>query len=78
MMLDTFLNRPNTSHFGVGTTKDIMLTRLSKRFEKVIKDDNLIIATFLDPRFKLLFFKPENKKIMKKIISKFKYRTCTY
>ncbi|XP_060881933.1 E3 SUMO-protein ligase ZBED1-like [Metopolophium dirhodum] len=45
----TFLNRPNTSHFGVGTTKDIMLTRLSKRFEKVIKDDNLIIATFLDP-----------------------------
>jgi len=70
MILDTFLNRPNTSHFGVGTTKDIMLTRLSKRFEKVIKDDNLIIATFLDPRFKLLFFKPENKQIMKKIIFK--------
>ncbi|XP_060878631.1 zinc finger BED domain-containing protein 4-like [Metopolophium dirhodum] len=51
MILDTFLNRPNTSHFGVGTTKDIILTRFSKRFEKIIKDDNLIIATFLDPSY---------------------------
>jgi len=68
MILDTFLNRPNTSHFGVGTTKDVILGCLLKRFEKVIKYENLIIATFLDPWFKLLFFKPENKQTVKKII----------
>jgi zinc finger BED domain-containing protein 4 len=68
MISDTFLNRPNTSHFGVGTTKDVMFGRLLKRFEKVIKDKNFLIATFLDPRFELLFFKPENKETVKKII----------
>lgn len=68
MILDTFLNQSNPSHFGVGTTKEVMLTRLQKRFEHIIKDENLILATFLDPRFKFLFFKQENKETLKKII----------
>lgn len=68
MSLNSFLNHPSSVHFGVGTTKDVMLSRLHKRFENVIKNENLIIATFLDPRFKLLFFKPEKRPAVKKII----------
>jgi len=33
-----------------------------------MKNKNLILATFLDPRFKLLFFKPEKIQEVKKII----------
>lgn len=68
MTLDIFLNQSNSSHFGVGTTKDVMHTRLLVRFKEIMKDPNLIMATFLDPRFKLLFFKPECKQAIKKII----------
>jgi len=56
MSLNSFLNHPSSVNFGVGTTKDVMLSRLHKRFENVIKN---ILATFLDTRFKSLFFKPE-------------------
>lgn len=70
MSLSSFLNHPSSIHFGVGTTKDVMLSRLHKRFENVMKNKNLILATFLDPRFKLLFFKPEKiQKVMKIILS---------
>ncbi|KAF0717862.1 zinc finger BED domain-containing protein 4-like isoform X2, partial [Aphis craccivora] len=68
MSLNSFLNYPSSINFGVGTTKDVMLSRLHKRFEKVIKNEDLILATFLDPRFKLLFFKPEKIPAVKKII----------
>ena len=61
MSLNSFLNHPSSIHFGVGTTKDVMISRIHKRFENVMKNKNLILATFLDPRFKLSFFKPEKR-----------------
>jgi hypothetical protein len=48
--------------------KDVNLSKLHKRFENVIKNENLILATFLDLRFKLMFFKPEKRPPVKKKI----------
>jgi hypothetical protein len=49
MSLYSFFNRLSSVHFKVGTTKDVMLSKLHKRFENVIKNENLILVTFLDP-----------------------------
>lgn len=41
---------------GVLSTKDELLESLKSRFNHVYKEDNYIIATLLDPRFKISFY----------------------
>ena len=41
---------------GIISTKEVMLKSLKSRFEHVYSDDNCVIATLLDPRFKSTFY----------------------
>ena len=56
------LNTPRESDSGIKTTKEKMLKSLKSRFEYVYNDDNFVIATLLDPRFKDTFFKEAKTK----------------
>ena len=53
-------SRENDS--GIKTTKEEMLKSLKSRFEYVYNDDNFVIATLLDPRFKDTFFEEAKTK----------------
>ena len=44
---------------GILTTKDEMLTSLDSRFNHVYSNDTYLLATLLDPRFKVKFFDTE-------------------
>ena len=50
------LSTQRESDSGIKTTKEEMLKSLNSRFEYVYDDDNFVIATLLDPRFKATFF----------------------
>ena len=50
------------SNSGIKTTKEQMLKSLKSRFEYVYNDDNFVIATLLDPRFKDTFFEEAKTK----------------
>ena len=41
---------------GIISTKEEMLKSLNSRFEHVYSDDNCVIATLLDPRYKATFY----------------------
>ena len=41
---------------GIISNKEVMLKSLKSRFEHVYSDDNCVIATLLDPRFKSTFY----------------------
>lgn len=51
-----YLSKSGNDFFGVGTIKDVLIENLDKRFSSFENNDNYIIATTLDPRFKLAFF----------------------
>ena len=41
---------------GILTTKDEMLSSLDSRFDQIYSNDTYLLATLLDPRFKVNFF----------------------
>ena len=41
---------------GLGTTLNECQKSANERFQKYLNDKNLILATFLDPRYKYKFF----------------------
>ena len=56
------LSTSRESDSGIKTTKEEMLKSLKARFEYVYNDDNFVIATLLDPRFKATFFEEAKTK----------------
>jgi len=44
---------------------------LNRRFSNVKAEPNLIAATFLDPRFKSMYFSAQEKEDAKKVIQSF-------
>ena len=57
---------------GVLSTKDELLESLKSQFNHVYKEDNYIIATLLDPRFKALFYDtdtPTSKLAVQRLIA---------
>jgi len=53
------LSSSKDSDLGIKTTKQEMLKSLKARFGYIHGDDNYVIATLLDPRFKATFFDEE-------------------
>ncbi|XP_066588089.1 zinc finger BED domain-containing protein 4-like [Prorops nasuta] len=68
--LRRFLTVENKAFSGVGTIKDELLKNLNERFKDMFTNENLTIATFLDPRFKEKFF--ESDDITASVILKLK------
>lgn len=72
--LKGFLSVDSTSYMG--TTRDALLENIDKRFQLIYQNPNYVIATVLDPRYKLAFFPPENilfaKQCVLNEITKFK------
>ena len=56
------LSTPRESDSGIKTTKEEMLKSLKSWFAYVYNDDNFVIATLLDPRFKDTFFEEAKTK----------------
>lgn len=52
--------------YGVGTTKEALLENITRRFENIEKNEHYMIATVLDPRYKLAFFSDCN--LIKQIV----------
>ena len=48
---------------GILSTKDELLESLQSRFNHVYKEDNYVIATLLDPRFKASFYDTETSEL---------------
>ena len=56
MELDTSEPETTDKFRGILTTKDEMLSSLDSRFDQVYFNDTYLLATLLDPRFKVKFF----------------------
>ena len=55
--LNCFLTKDNPTQAGVGTMKDTMKKALDNRFKDVSDNIHFVLATALDPRFKIAFMK---------------------
>lgn len=62
------MNDSKTAFRGVGTMKDILCDNIKRRFDVLFKNKNYIIATVLDPRFKLAFFQKDNIEYFKQFV----------
>lgn len=68
--LKAYLSQESQSFFGIGTLKDELQNNLHKRFHEIFGKDHLLIATFLDPRFKSKFFNQETEQLVLSSIRK--------
>ncbi|XP_045466315.1 zinc finger BED domain-containing protein 4-like [Harmonia axyridis] len=60
--LKEYLSKEGPIFAGVGTMKNELLTSLERRLgETIFQRENLYVATFLDPRFKMNFFPKDTK-----------------
>lgn len=66
--LEKFLSQTSQNFFGVGTLKDFFLADLKKRFGSLIDDELYIVATILDPRFKIAFLQHKTSEFWEQYI----------
>lgn len=70
--LQLYLSKSGDNFSGVGTIKDVLVQNLDKRFASLENNENYVIATALDPRFKMAFFNKLNvdeQSVKRKLIS---------
>ena len=72
-VLKRFLGKDDgaASH-GVKTLRAELLKRLSTRFESTVTDNNFLLATAVDPRFKLKFLPSESRTVLINEINRMK------
>lgn len=58
-VLNTYLEQETC--FGVGTMKEILINSLRIRFPEIELNNNFVLSTFMDPRFKSAFFDEPTK-----------------
>ncbi|KAG8176809.1 hypothetical protein JTE90_003437 [Oedothorax gibbosus] len=65
------LSKDDERFHGVGTMKETLLESLERRFQTAVCQKNLMLATFLDPRFKQKYFADTQIEQIKRILSQF-------
>lgn len=70
LTLQRYLDKTGSQFFGVGTMKDALKDNLTARFSEIFTNEFFVIATLLDPRFKVAFFPEFEKDNVKKLLLK--------
>ena len=75
--LKHYLSEEGSSFAGVGTMKLDLQCSLEKRYENIFTRENLLVATFMDPRFKLSFFEKDDNDTIMILVKNIIRKKCT-
>lgn len=71
-ILERFLNKDSEMFFGIGTLKAELIKQMQEKFVNIEKNNYYLIATVLDPRYKISFFnnaKVSNEELMSLLLN---------